>query len=164
MTALYHVREFRVATTVVANTERALTEAGRRGYERFVLWSGTIVDDVAQVRSAHVPRQTSYKTRDGLLVRVPGDALHELNVWLFDNSETLVAQVHAHPTDAYHSDTDDTYPIVTAVGGLSIVVPDFARHGLDCAGTAVYRLTDNGWQVLHQPLDALLRLGANGAR
>ena len=164
MTDLTQVREFHVATTIVSDTEQALTAAGRRGYERFVLWSGVIVNEIATVHTAHVPDQTSYKTRDGLLVTVPGDALHELNVWLYANHETLVAQVHAHPTDAFHSDTDDTYPMVTALGGLSIVVPDFARHGLDCSRTAVYRLTTKGWLELPRALGTLLRLGANGAR
>ncbi len=164
MINLSQVREFHVASNVVCETERSLLKAGRRGYERFVLWSGVILDELAHLRTAHVPRQTSYKTRDGLLVRVPGDALHQLNVWLYENNETLVAQIHAHPTDAYHSDTDDTYPIVTTLGGLSIVVPDFAQHGVACSGTVVYRLVNDGWLELPNALGTLLRLGGNGAR
>jgi hypothetical protein len=54
--------------------------------------------------------------------------------------------VHAHPTDAFHSPTDDTYPIVTTVGGLSIVVPDFARRGVLTRGTVAYRLSSAGWE------------------
>lgn len=164
MINLSRVQEFHVASTVVHKTEHSLIKAGRRGYERFVLWSGVIVDEIAHVHTTHIPRQTAYKTSDGLLVRVPGEALHELNVWLYENDEALVAQIHAHPANAYHSETDDTYPIVTTLGGLSIVVPDFARSGLDCPGTAVYRLADDGWLELQNALGTVLHLGENGAR
>jgi hypothetical protein len=54
-------------------------------------------------------------------------------------------QVHTHPDDAYHSDTDNTYPIATTLGSLSIVVPNFAREGLVCPGMKVYRLASAGW-------------------
>jgi hypothetical protein len=57
-------------------------------------------------------------------------------------------QVHSHPTEAYHSETDDTYPIVTVRGGLSLVVPDFGRAGLLGDGVACYRLGFSGWDEL----------------
>ena len=52
--------------------------------------------------------------------------LPRLNVLLHERNLTLVAQLHSHPTNAYHSSTDDTYPIVTRAGRISLVVPDFA--------------------------------------
>jgi hypothetical protein len=79
---------------------------------------------------------------------VEGSELHRLNVWLFEHGEELAVQVHSHPTDAYHSDTDDAYPIVAIRGGLSIVVPDFARDGLLGHGVAYYRLGREGWDEL----------------
>ena len=69
-----------------------------------------------------MPRQTAYRLSEGLCVRVEGPELHRLNIWLYEHHELLAVQVHAHPTDAYHSETDDTYPIVTTRGGLSLVV------------------------------------------
>jgi hypothetical protein len=95
-----------------------------------------------------VPKQTAYKLREGLCVRVDGSELHRLNVWLYENSERLAIQVHSHPTEAYHSETDDTYPIVTTRGGLSLVVPDFCRNGVRGAATALYRLNHEGWTEL----------------
>ncbi len=35
-------------------------------------------------------------------------------------------QVHTHPFEAFHSPTDDTYPLLGDVGFLSLVIPDFA--------------------------------------
>lgn len=142
---LEKIRTFQVDQPLVEDTERALRQAGDEGYEMFVLWSGRVEADVLHVRNAHFPEQRSYKTDGGLLVRVEGAALHRLNAWLYENGETLAAQIHAHPTDAFHSDTDDTYPIVTALGGLSVVAPDFARRGVITRGTAAYRLTPMGW-------------------
>ena len=79
-------------------------------------------------------------------MRVEADELHRLNVWLYENAERLAIQVHSHPTEAFHSDTDDAYPIVTTLGGLSLVVPDFARYGVRGPETALYRLSSAGWQ------------------
>lgn len=147
---LEHVRRFRVQRRAIASTTRTLREAGRAGHERFVLWSGRIDGDTFVVHTVHVPEQTAYKTKKGLLVRVEGEALHRLNMWLYEHEEILAVQVHAHPTDAFHSDTDDTYPIVTTLGGLSIVAADFARDGLLTSASATYRLSAAGWQ--HVPL------------
>jgi hypothetical protein len=79
---------------------------------------------------------------------VGGEELHRLNVWLYENGEQLAIQVHSHPREAYHSDTDDTYPIVTTLGGLSLVVPDFGRNGVRGAETALYRLGASGWDEI----------------
>lgn len=148
---LERINSFEVSRSFVDQTEDSLQAAGGEGYELFVLWSGVIKDQVFHVRNAHVPRQTSYQTEDGLLVRVDGAALHDLNVWLFEHTEMLGVQVHAHPTDAFHSHTDDTFPIVTMLGGLSIVAADFASHGLLNRRTAAYRLTKLGWTPIRKP-------------
>lgn len=92
------------------------------------------------------------------MVRVDGDALHRLNVWLYQHQQMLGVQVHAHPTDAYHSDTDDTFPIVTTLGGLSLVVPNFCRRDL-FRGSAAYRLTPNGWVESDRPPHELIEVG-----
>jgi hypothetical protein len=57
----------------------------------------------------------------------------------------LGGQIHSHPTSAYHSDTDDHFPLVTLVGALSIVIPDFALHAPDDKDDwALYRLRGYG--------------------
>jgi hypothetical protein len=35
-------------------------------------------------------------------------------------------QVHTHPAEAFHSASDDAYPIIHRVGFLSLVIPSFA--------------------------------------
>jgi hypothetical protein len=140
------VRRFQVPRDIVISTEDALQHAGRDGYERFVLWSGTLEQERFVVRTSHLPKQKSYRLHGhGLLVRVEGEALHQLNAQLYETREVLGVQVHAHPTNAFHSHTDDTFPIVTTLGGLSIVAPDFCFKGLFVPDTAVYRLEVRGW-------------------
>jgi hypothetical protein len=143
--SLEQVARFRVPADVRERTESSLRAAGRDGYELFVLWSGRVAGETFEVMAAHVPRQTSAKTRDGLLVTVEGEALHKMNIWLYEHEQFLGTQVHAHPRRAFHSETDDTYPIVTTLGGLSLVAANFCRRGLPHRSSAAYRLTAHGW-------------------
>lgn len=140
------VRGFQVPRKIVEITERELQQAGADGYEMFVLWSGLIDKDKFIVATPHVPCQESFRLHgSGLLVRVEGDALHKLNAWLYEAGEMLGVQVHAHPSEAFHSTTDDSFPIVTALGGLSVVAADFCKNGLMAKTTAAYRLSRDGW-------------------
>ena len=76
---------------------------------------------------------------------VSGEALFKVNKILYERDEILGGQVHTHPTSAFHSSTDDHYPLVTLLGALSLVLPDFARHAPnDIAMWAWYRMTDYG--------------------
>ena len=142
---LVDVEHFQVPSRIVQHTEKRLREAGSKGYEMFVLWSGCQKGRVFVIQTPHVPKQTSYRLPSGLCVRVEGQELHRLNTWLYQAGEMVAVQVHAHPSEAYHSETDDTYPIVATLGGISIVAPDFCRDDLFTVGTAIYRLQSNGW-------------------
>lgn len=142
---LADVERFQVPASIIEQSEEALRSAGADGYEAFVLWSGRQEGRLFSVRTVHVPKQDSYRLDSGLCVRVDGNELHRLNVWLYQAGEILAVQVHAHPDDAYHSETDDTYPIVATLGGLSIVAAEFCRMGLLTSSTAIYRLYPDGW-------------------
>jgi hypothetical protein len=142
------ISRFSVTGGILDRTEAAIRAAGADGYELFVLWTGAINDEAFNVITPHVPKQTSYRLDTGLCVRVAGAELHRLNRWMFEAGEILGVQVHSHPTAAYHSETDDAYPMVTVLGGLSIVVPQFGRDGIEGPGTAAYRLSRDGWTEL----------------
>ena len=148
MNTFEEINEFVVPADLCDYCDEQLRDAGKIGNERFVLWSGIIRDRRFQVMTMHVPRQRAYRSAGGLCVRVNSDELHRLNVWLYEHEERLAIQVHSHPTEAFHSDTDDAYPMVTTLGGLSLVVPDFAENGVRGPGTALYRLSSPGWQAL----------------
>lgn len=159
---LRSVHRFRIRAGDIRETEEAIRAAGRDGYELFVIWSGTRVGETFEVARVHVPRQTSYQLDDGLCVRVDGDELHRLNVWLYEAQQVVGVQVHSHPMDAFHSDTDDAYPIATLEGSLSIVLPLFGRDGFESSDIAAYRLGQQGWLELSRPLSELMEVVADG--
>ncbi len=127
-----------------SNLEKAYTflkEAGKESFEAVALFAGCIEGDRATVKEVILPLQKSYKLESGLMYAVDGEELHRINVWLHENKMSLLAQIHSHPRDAYHSETDDEFPIVATVGGLSVVVPNFAKGNLNHLDWAYYRLT-----------------------
>jgi hypothetical protein len=148
---LRDVQRFKVSRRVRAATENALKAAGRDGYEVFVLWTGDVDGETFKARNAYLPEQQSFRQDTELLVHIGADALFQLNLWLYERRQVLGAQIHSHPHEAYHSLTDDEYPIVTALGGLSLVVPDFGAKGLLGSGVVGYRLEERGWVRL--PID-----------
>ncbi len=149
-----------VARTAVAEAHAHLRRVGRAGFEGFALWAGVVEGQSFTVRQTIIPVQKGIKAEEGVCVRVEAEELHRINVWLHEHGCTLIAQIHSHPTDAYHSETDDAYPIVTTLGGISIVVPDFAKRSFVLEECAVYRLMPGeGWIELSPvELNALIQV------
>ncbi|MBI2270277.1 MAG: Mov34/MPN/PAD-1 family protein [Bacteroidetes bacterium] len=130
-----------------------MREAGKHQLEGVALFSGKENENIFRIEKTIVPEQHAMSLEDGLLYSVSGDELHRINVWLYENKMSLIAQIHSHPTRAYHSATDDAYPIVATVGGVSIVVPDFAFGEADINCCAVYRLhPEKGWIELDKKI------------
>jgi hypothetical protein len=141
--SLANVRHFLVPLELVEKTLEPLQEAGREGWEAFILWGGRLNEPTRELQfvSAYFPRQTASRSDEGLLVLVEGDALFRVNRAFYEQGLLLAGQVHSHPTDAYHSTTDDSFPLMTLIGGLSAVVPDFGAGGREALDRwAWYRL------------------------
>ncbi len=130
-----------VPRSVLDATMAHLRAAGATGREGFVIWAGVRSETTMHMLECIVPTQAAYRGEKGVCVVIDGDALFHLNVYLHEKGMLLFAQVHSHPTDAYHSETDDMYAVVTTLGGLSLVVPNFARAAPTPADWAAYRLT-----------------------
>jgi hypothetical protein len=136
-----------VPSDVVVRTGDTLRAFGTRGFEGLVLWAGTIANNDARVTQGLVPPQQPIGDERGVGYFVDGDSLFELNVHLHRSGLLLLAQVHSHPSEAYHSEADDRYAIVTAEGGYSLVAPDFGE-AFAIASCAVYRLSGGEWLEL----------------
>jgi len=134
-----------LARTVLDQTVDALRAYGRSGNEGFALWLGTITEGVAHVERCFVPEQNSIQNETGVGYFVDTQTLFALNRYLSERKLRLIAQVHSHPTEAYHSSTDDAYAVVTTEGGFSLVVPFFARGAARIPAWAVYRLRQGRW-------------------
>jgi hypothetical protein len=144
---LNDIQQFVVPERLLSRTFDVLREAGRSGNEAFVLWGGTKrVSDFLFIE-AYVPRQEAIQSDEGLLVVVAGEALFEANRAFYETGLIMAAQVHSHPTSAFHSETDDGYPLITLEGGLSLVIPDFAAADLEQReGWALFRLMAGKWE------------------
>jgi hypothetical protein len=150
---LLSVDTFLIAKDVLGQTVDFLRAAGVAGAEGFVIWAGKFnTANAFRFSRAIVPEQLPLTTDHGLLVTVKGEALFAANKLSYEREEILAGQVHTHPTSAYHSATDDHYPLVTLVGALSVVLPNFAKHApADIHDWAWYRLVAYGrWEPLGQ--------------
>lgn len=126
-----------------------LNYAGRNGVEAVSLFAGYEEGNTFLVKEVIIPKQLSYILVQGLMYAVEGEELHRINVWLYENKMKLIAQIHSHPNEAYHSAADDRFPIVDTYGGVSIVVPNFATGMISLNDWAIYRLSlDKTWDEL----------------
>ncbi len=133
-----------VGIDLVDETWRAVSRFGEMGCEGLALWLGELGDGVAQVTEVLVPPQVPLREEGGVGYFVPGDTLARLNRELYARRVRLLAQVHSHPGEAYHSTTDDRYAVVTEEGGFSLVIPWFGRLRpfQECA---LFRLEGGRW-------------------
>jgi hypothetical protein len=145
---LHNVRTVALPRSILDGTNEALRRFGDTANEGLVLWLGKIVGDTAFVRDYIVPPQDAIQGEGGVGYFVNGQTLLELNRHMSTLQLRMIAQIHSHPGRAYHSSMDDRYAIVTAEGGLSIVVPNFARGPADLSKWTVYRLRNSRWVAL----------------
>jgi hypothetical protein len=165
---LLDVTQFCVSDAVACTSETFLRGVGEKGFEGLVLWAGRRREgalETVDVLDFITPEQTLMRGPDGVGLTVDGDELFRINTELYRRRLILVGQIHSHPAEAYHSRTDDEYAVVTIPGGLSVVVPDFAKEPLEIATAAVYRLSAAGkWrEVAPTAAERLLQIVSSGA-
>jgi hypothetical protein len=81
--------------------------------------------------------------------RIGGSWLDTVWAELAKTGEQIVAQVHTHPHEAFHSRKDDAYPILLQAGLYSLVIPNFAQEPLDESQWFLARLrADGSWARL----------------
>lgn len=149
MRGLLHIETLRVPMACVESVYHHLQAMGDRGVEGVALWAGQIRERTFDVQTTIIPAQMAGQAEDGLLYAVDGEELYRINQWLYQRKQTLVAQLHSHPGEAYHSEMDDRYPIIAVFGGISIVIPDFGFNAFSLDDWAVYRLSqEKVWEEL----------------
>ncbi len=139
-------RRFELPHELAERCMEAMKTRGAEGAELFLALSGVVSEDGRTVsfRRVLAPEQTCYSGPDGLLVKIEGDAIFELNRSCYEREEILAGQIHAHPTDAYHSPADDQLALIKLPGGLSIVVPHFASGPVLPRRWSVNQLGEDG--------------------
>ena len=149
MKGLLHITRVIVPQDKAEAAHLHLRKIGRQGSEAVALWVGVVRENSFEVRETIIPKQTPQRTPTGILFTVSPQELHRINVWLHENEMQIIAQLHSHPQEAYHSELDDELPLATTVGCLSLVIPNFARDPFSLRRCAIYRLIpDQGWTQL----------------
>lgn len=140
----------RLAREVVRETFRVFRECGRGECECAVYWTGPAFDDLVDEVEHPVHKRSAlgYQIDDGWLT--------EFWKRLGTSKRSIKAQVHTHPEEAFHSATDDQWPIVSQPGFISIVIPNFASGEPSLDNAWVGRLQPNGeWRKLASAAQAL---------
>jgi hypothetical protein len=139
-----------LAPGVLQETFRTLRECGRGECECAVYWTGPSHSNEVNgvVHPIHRRSPCGYEVSDCWLT----------DLWnrLATTKQSIKAQVHTHPGEAFHSLIDDRWPIVAQEGFISIVIPDFATGEVSLKNAWIGRLRDDGlWSCLVSPERAI---------
>lgn len=146
---LMHIETVLLPKEFVDAVYREFQSTGQEGFERLALFAGEKRGTEFSVTHLLYPKQHLIRTYQGLSFHVDGEELERIGEWLFQNSISLMAQIHSHPSEAYHSKADDELAIITTFGGISIVVPDYGFSDNSLEQSAFYRLLPaTGWTRL----------------
>jgi hypothetical protein len=106
---------------VLHETQRLLQARSRSGSEAYTVWVGELQPKRAVVWEVW-PVDAEADSRHA---QISFDDVLKLGARVAISKWFIVAQLHTHGGQAFHSQTDDAYPISSQVGFLSIVVPNF---------------------------------------
>lgn len=109
-----------VPESVLSVTLAVLQRAGLQQNEGIVLWlgdaSGTVLEAIEPDHEASSD-----------FFRIPPVSMRAILSRCRNQARRVVAQVHSHPCEAFHSQADDAWAIVRHHGALSLVLPYFAQ-------------------------------------
>ena len=136
---------YQVLPDQLALTIRLLRDRGELGEEGYVVWVGEMAP-VPAVREVWPVSADG----DGAHAHVSFDDVLALAERVHARGWFILAQVHSHPFDAFHSIVDDRHPVSHQKGFISIVVPNFA-NGAALEGWSVNEHLGSGrWRVLER--------------
>ena len=131
---------FILAPDILERSFAHFRECGAGCRECHVLWiSSWRSPDVIQqvVHPEHKAQGGGYVVDDAWLSRF----------WLelADAGSGIRVQVHTHPRRAFHSRTDDRFPIIHKPGFLSLVIPDFGLGPVGFDGAYLTEIQPDGY-------------------
>ena len=142
----------KVGEGLLRETFAILRHCGQGSRECVSYWSGSL-DDPLVVDQVHHPCHTA---RAGWY-EVDGAWLTKVWIELANEKRAIRVQIHTHGGSAFHSLTDDEFPIVATPGFLSLVVPRFAMGRVTLEDAHLSRLDSDGrWR--HADISAALEV------
>lgn len=129
----------RVPSPLLDATFAHVRVCGRGRAECQVLWIGPWSDPDVVTEVVH-PEHRAY--RGGFVL----DDAWLTRFWLrlAERGDGIRAQVHTHPREAFHSATDDEWPVVHLEGFLSLVIPDFGLGPVSLERTYLAEIGPDG--------------------
>lgn len=122
------INVFLIPKKVLSESREYLRKHGRDGNEGFMCWSGIIKDQFnAAIRSCIYAKSSDTSSQGFLHARIGLPSVFEIGQQVYEKREFLLAQLHTHAFEAFHSSVDDNFPISHKIGFISIVVPLFAK-------------------------------------
>jgi hypothetical protein len=136
---------------ILPATFRTLRDCGLNKYECVAYWTGPV--EGASVDGVEHP----IHARSPFCYEIESEWLTEFWKQLALSGRRIKAQVHTHPGRAFHSKTDDDWPIVSQSGFLSIVIPFFAAGEESLDNAWIGRLqSDGNWRQIAFAAGALI--------
>ena len=117
------ISKLQVNRAALSDTLRYLQQSGRLNSEGVVLWLGQRTVERSLVTRVYQPIHRASAD----FFHIPKEGMAHLMHYMDEHKVSVVAQVHSHPHQAFHSAADDKWAIVRHLGALSLVLPDFAR-------------------------------------
>lgn len=136
------MERYRVSRSIVASTFDTFRECGAGRRECQVLWISPWVNRVAVSEAVHTHHRSHSFGFD-----VDGDWLNRFWLELAAKRAGVRVQVHTHAGRAFHSVTDDSFPMVHLPGFLSLVIPNFGLGPPTFEGAYLTELSETGeWE------------------
>jgi hypothetical protein len=114
---------YRVPRRMIDETFAILRSCGAGERECQLYWASPWDEPLSLIHVVHPNHSSSFGG-----VTLDEAWINKFWVELADSGLGVRVQVHTHPSEAFHSKTDDDFPLIHEVGFLSLVIPDFA-HG-----------------------------------
>jgi hypothetical protein len=130
---------YQVPAALLAETFQLLRQCGGGRRECQVLWTSEWSRPETISGVAH-PRHRAHA--GGFEVASPW--ISEFWRELSRTGRGIRVQIHTHPGEAFHSITDDAFPIIQSIGFLSLVIPDFAQGPVGFERAYLAEITSDG--------------------
>ena len=150
--------ELKISREHLRETIYILQQAGLKKHEGIVLWFAH--------KNGRVCRCFEPLHRAKLdMFHIPRQGIEQILKICRVERVRLVAQVHSHPGEAFHSLADDRWAIPRQVGALSIVLPYFAagvteENFIDQAAVFTLSATNSWDQVNNTSVSDLIKVTA----
>ena len=120
---------------------RQMRVAALQHLEALALFAGIKEHNTFHILETIIPGQVKPKPEGAAILGVPAGELHRIRCWLEENEFQLIAQIHSQPRTSPQRLQHAAVPLLQLIGGISIVVPDFAHAPIKPETWEVYRLS-----------------------